>query len=68
MRVEARRRLVEEQQLGAVDEAECDVEPALLAARERLHLPIGDLREFERLDELLGARPRLAAAQVPWPT
>ena len=53
MRVEPGRRLVEEEQLGSVDEAECDVEPALLPARERLHLSRRDLVEFERLDELL---------------
>ena len=35
--VEARRRLVEEQQLGRSDEPETDVEPPLLATREGLH-------------------------------
>ena len=65
VRVEAGRRLVEEQQLGAVDEPERDVEPALLAARERLHLPVRDLVELERLDELGGPRAGSRDGPVP---
>src|SRR5205085_8101122 len=36
-RVEARRRLVEEDELGIADERDAEVEAPLLTARERLH-------------------------------
>ena len=42
------RRLVEEHELGVADEGDAEVEPALLAARERLHARVGLLARARR--------------------
>ena len=54
--VEARRRLVEEEDARPVHEAHRDVEAALLAARVRAHERVRLLAEREELEELVGAR------------
>ena len=59
-RVQAGRRLVEEQQLGRDDDAGRDVQPASHPARVRPHRPARGVGEVERLQQLLG--PRLGAA------
>ena len=55
-RVEAGRRLVEEQHLGRVDQCAREVEPPLHAARVRLRPPIGGVGEPDELEQLLGPR------------
>ena len=51
--IEAGRRLVEEDQLRVSDQAEPEVEAALLAAGERAHAGVALLREADDLDHLL---------------
>jgi hypothetical protein len=58
VRVQAGGRLVEEEQLGGVDQPHRDVEPAPLAAGEGGHRAVGDAAQVERVDELGGADPR----------
>ena len=52
-RVEAGRRLVEEDELGVADEREGEVEPPELAARERAHARVALLGEADELDHLV---------------
>ena len=52
-RVEAGRRLVEEDEVGIADERDAEVEPPLLAARERLHLRVPLLGEPDEPDHLV---------------
>jgi hypothetical protein len=54
-RVEARRRLVEEDQLGVADERQREVQPAPLAARESARAAVGGLLQAGQLDRLLHA-------------
>ena len=65
LRVEAGRRLVEEQDGRPVDDAEADVEPALHAARIRAGRPIGGRLEVEGGEHLAGAAPGPAALLMP---
>ena len=58
-RVEAGRRLVEEDQLGVADQREPEVEPAALAAGEPAHAGVALLLQADELDHLVH-RPRLA--------
>ena len=58
MRVEPRRRLVEEEKVGVADEREAEVEPAALAPGERADSRIALLLEPDQLDDLVD-RPRL---------
>ena len=51
--VEARRRLVEEDELGIADERDAEVEPPLLAARERLDPRARLLLEPDERDDLV---------------
>jgi hypothetical protein len=60
LRVEAGGRFVEEQQFGPADQADRNVEPAALAARQRADPLLGVLRQPDRTDELVdgvGALP-----------
>jgi len=57
LRVEPGRRLVEEQQLGAADEAERDVKPPLLAAGQRADPRPGLAGQPDQVDHL-GGPPR----------
>ena len=57
LRVEPRRRLVEEQDLRRVDEAERDVEPALHPARVALHDSVSRMRDSDQLQQLVHAPP-----------
>ena len=59
--VQAGGRLVEEQDLGAVDEAHRQVEPALHAARVGLGLAVGGVGEAEALERLADAPAQVAA-------
>ena len=62
--IEARRRLVEEDELGVADERDAEVEPALLAAGERLHARVALLAEPDELDHLVDvARVRVVAGE-----
>ena len=61
-RVEAGRRLVEEQHRRAEDKRGREVEPAAHAARVRLHRPPGGLGEVEALEQLVGPLARLRHA------
>ena len=63
LRVEARRRLVEEQQLGIVDERARDRQTPLHPARERLHLVAGALGELDEVEQLVDLRLQLAARE-----
>ena len=58
LRVEAGRRLVEEQHLRPVDDAEADVEPAAHAARVGAGRPVRGGLEVERGEHLVGPRLR----------
>jgi hypothetical protein len=63
--VEARRRLVEEDQLGIADQREREVEPAPLAARQRAHVRVGLLLQAGDRDDLLDvARMRVEVGEV----
>ncbi len=66
-RVEAGRRLVEEQQVGGAEDGGGDVDPAPHTARVVLDLLRGGLREPEGLQELGGAAPGglLVVAEQP---
>src|SRR5207248_7038381 len=62
--VEARRRLVEEDQLRIADERKREVESALLSARQRAHAGTGLLGEADELHALVDvARPLVVAAE-----
>ena len=61
MRVQAGGRLVEEEQLGPVHQAERDVDAALLPAGQRLDEAAAQVRQVERLAQLLGAHLSLGA-------
>ncbi len=67
LRVEAGRRLVEEQQLGLVDERAGDRQAALHPARHVLDLVARPLRELGEVEQLVGAAGafRAAEAEVP---
>ena len=68
-RVEAGRRLVEEQQLGPSDDAEGEIDPPPLTARQRADALAGLLVEADQLEHLVGvaATPvaRLRTARSP---
>ena len=64
LRVEARRRLVEQQQLRLVDEAARDGEPALQAPGERLDPAAGPLAQLHEVEQLVGALADELAGQV----
>ena len=63
LRVEAGGRLVEEDDLRLVDDAERDVDPAALAAGVGLALAVGVLGELERLQRAGGAPLRVGLAR-----
>ena len=63
LRVEARRRLVEEHQVRLVDQRSRHREPALHAARQRLDLVVGALGELDEVEELLRPPAGLPARQ-----
>jgi len=67
LRIEAGGRLVEEDDLGLVDDAERDVDAPALAARVGLALAIGILAELETLQDLLGPRPRVGLGDAVEP-
>ena len=54
-RVEAGRRLVEEDELGVADEREGEIEPAQLTAGERAHPRVALLGQADEVDHLVGA-------------
>ena len=54
LRVEAGRRLVEQEQLGVVHQRAGDRQPALHAARERLDLRLAPLVQLDEVEELFG--------------
>jgi hypothetical protein len=62
--IEPRRRLVEAQHLGAVDEPEPDVQSPLHAARVRADLAVGCIGKAEALQELVDPGPQRAAAEA----
>ncbi len=63
LRVQAGRGLVEEEDLGVVDERPRDGEPALHPARERLDAVVAALGELGEVEELVGAGAHLAAGE-----
>ena len=67
LRVEAGGRLVEEDDLRLVDDAERDVDPAALAAGVGLALAVGVLGELEGVQRLGGAPLRLGLADAVHP-
>ena len=67
-RVEAGRRLVEEQHLGVVDQRGGEVEAALHAARVAGDAPVEGVTEIDQLAELLGAAIGIAGRQAVQPT
>ena len=67
LRVQAGGRLVQEDDLRLVDDAERDVHPAALAAGVRLALAVGVLGELERLQRDLGAALCLGLAHAVQP-
>ena len=62
LRIEPRRRLVEDEETRPIDESAREDEPALHAARERRDAVARALRELGKGQELGDARPRLGAA------
>ena len=66
LRVQAGGRLVEEEQLGRVDQAHRDVEAAALAAGEGRHRPVGDLAQAQRVDQLVGPAAGASATCSPY--
>ncbi len=64
LRVEAGRRLVEEEDGGPVCEREREVEPALHAARVAVHLAVGGLGEADPAEQLVGPGRPLAAREA----
>ena len=65
-RVEAGRRLVEEEQLGIADQRDAEVEPPPLPARERLHERLALLRQADQLEHVIhAAGARVVAAEHP---
>ena len=66
-RIEARRRLVEDQQPRSPDERAAEVEPPPHAAGVRLHDPIRGIDEVELLEQLVGAPPCLRRGQLVEP-
>ena len=64
-RVEAGGRLVEEQDLGLVDERRGEVEPALHAAGVALDHPVGGVLELDQLQQLARARSAAPSALEP---
>ena len=62
-RVEARRRLVEEQHLGIVQERPCERDALALPGREALHLVVGAVDHAEPLEQLVDAGGGLVAAE-----
>ena len=65
LRVQAGRRLVEEQDRRLVDERAGDRESALHAARQRLDLVAGAFGELGELEQLVGALADLGPRQSP---
>src|SRR5262249_44339146 len=61
LRVQSRGRLVEEEHVRLVDQAEGDVKPPPLAARVRLRDAVRATLELESLDQLDCAPPRIAS-------
>ena len=67
--VETGGRLVQEEQLRAADDAECDVEASALPAGEVAAAGLALLGEADPLDDLVGvAGPRVVAGEVRRPT
>ena len=64
LRVEAGGGLVEQQQLGLVDERARDREPALHAARQRVDEVVAPVGELHELEQLLGPLADLRPRQV----
>ena len=64
LRVEAGRRLVEQQQLGLVDQRAGDRDPPLHPARQRLDLARGPLGELHEVEQLGGAALALGPREV----
>ena len=62
LRVEAGRRLVEEDEVGIADERDAEVEPPLLAARERLDARVRLLLEPDERDHLVDVARRAVVA------
>ena len=66
-RVEARRRLVEDQQPRPADQGSTEVEAAAHAARVGLDDPVGGIGQLELLEQFVGAPARLGRRQVVQP-
>ncbi len=64
LRVEAGRRLVEEEEIGLVHEGSGDRQASLHPARERLHLGVGPIEELDEVEEGVGATPGLGPGKV----
>lgn len=62
LRVQTAGRLVEEEHLGPVDDAECDVQAAALAARVGAGDAVDELAERQQFDQLVGAAGGLLGA------
>ena len=67
LRVEARRRLVQEDDPGLVDDAECDVDAPALTSGVRLALAVGVLGQLERLQRGRSPTLRLGLADAVHP-
>ena len=62
-RVEPGERLVEHEHLRVVDEGDAELDPLLVAERERLHAVAGPLGQAEALDPGVGRRVRVAGGE-----
>ena len=67
LRVKARGGFVEQQQRRLVDQRPRDRQPALHAARERLHAIVASFGELDEIEQLVCASARLAPRQVEIP-
>ena len=59
LRVQPGGRLVEEEDVGAVDQRQGEIEPPLHPARVAAHPPVGRLGEADALDQVVAARAAL---------
>ena len=64
LRVEPRRRFVEQQDIRFVDQRARDREPTLHPARQRLHAIVRTVRQLDELEQLVGTAAELRSGEA----